>query len=333
MKRIPPAILIAVMSLLLCYACNLFVKETDEFDLDDTVRIAIGQKLYENERLWLRLDKITLDSRCPAGMASDPPGHVEGQFTAGGWGDTETLAFRTDSVNSISFMVPFEGGIGGGNYFILHIIDVNPVKSDSVTAIPSKDYRIDFVLESGMVARKPNIYLYPEKSLKLDVSLFFPQGGEVIVSDPQYPADWLDIRVRPDGRIGRKYDYLFYEAAIPDLWQYSEGWVVKQDILPLFFRSNLEAYGFNENEIRDFMDYWIPLLNTAPYYAVYPQHTASVNYAVKLRISERPDAMLRLFYVIDEAQDKFTLPEPEIPEFERNGFSVTEWGVVLGVSE
>lgn len=330
MKRIPAAILIAIISLLLYDGCNLFVKETDEFDLNDTVRIAIGQKLYENERLWLRLDEISYDSRCPEGMQCYIAGHVEGQFTVGGWGDTETLAFRTDSVNSISFMVPFEGGdIGGGNYFILHIIDVNPPRLDFETAIPKKDYRIDFVLESGMVARKPNIYLYPEKSLKLDVSLFFPQGGEVIESDPQYPGDWLDIRVRPDGRIDRKYDYLFYEAAIPDLWQYSEGWVVKQDMLPLFFRSNLEAYGFNENEILDFMDYWIPLLNTAPYYAIYPQHTASVNYAVKLSISERPDALLRLFYIIDEAQDKFTLPEPEIPEFERSGFTVTEWGVVF----
>lgn len=323
-----------MVSVLLYYGCNLFVKETNDFDLNDTVRVAIGQKLYENERLWLRLDEISHDSRCPAGMQSEPPGHVEGQFTAGGWGDTQTLAFRTDSLNSISFMVPFEGGdIGGGNYFILHIIEVNPLKSDSVTAIPNKDYRIDFVLESGMVAKKPNIYLYPEKTAKLDVSLFFPQGGEVIESDPQYPAQWSDVRVRPDGRINRKYDFLFYEAVLTDLWQYSEGWVVKQDMLPLFFRSNLEAYGFNENEIRDFMDYWIPLLNTAPYYAIYPQHTANVNYAVKLRISKRPDTLLRLFYVIDEVQEKFTLPEPEIPEFERSGFCVTEWGVMFGVKE
>lgn len=324
-------IIMLMMSVLLYYGCNLFVKETDDFDLNDTVRVAIGQKLYESERLWLRLDEISHDSRCPAGMQSEPPGYVEGQFTAGGWGDTETLVFRTDSLNSISFMVPFEGGIGGGNYFILHIIEVNPPKPDSETAIPNKDYRIDFVLESGVVARKPNIYLYPEKTVKIDVSLFFPHGGEVIESDPQYPAEWIDIKVRPDGSINREYGYLFYEATIPDLWQYSEGWVVKQDMLPLFFRSNLEAYGFNEAEIKDFMDYWIPLLNTAPYYAVYPQHTVNVNYAVKLRISERPDALLRLFYVIDEVQDKFTLPEPEIPEFERRGFIVTEWGVVFNL--
>ena len=330
MKRIPPAMMIMMISVLFYYGCNLFVKETDDFDLNDTVRIAIGEKLYENERLWLRLDKITFDSRCPAGMASEPAGHVEGQFTAGGWGDTETLAFRTDSVNSISFMVPFEGGdIGGGNYFILHIIKVNPLKPDDETAIPKKDYRIDFVIESGMVARKPNIYLYPKKTLKLDVSLFFPHGGEVIESDPQYPGDWINIKVRPDGSIDRKYGYLFYEAAVPDLWQYSEGWVVKRDMLPLFFRSNLEAYGFNDSEIKDFMDYWIPLLNAAPYYAVYPQHTAEVNFAVGLSISEHPDAMLRLFYVIHQTQEAYLLPEPVIPVFERKGFSVTEWGVIL----
>ncbi|MDD4962257.1 MAG: hypothetical protein PHX07_08480, partial [Candidatus Marinimicrobia bacterium] len=78
MKRIPPAMMIMMISVLFYYGCNLFVKETDDFDLNDTVRIAIGEKLYENERLWLRLDKITFDSRCPAGMASEPAGHVEG---------------------------------------------------------------------------------------------------------------------------------------------------------------------------------------------------------------------------------------------------------------
>ncbi|MDD3966083.1 MAG: hypothetical protein WCY99_05895 [Candidatus Neomarinimicrobiota bacterium] len=329
MKKILTTMMIVMMSVLLYYGCNLFVKNTDDFDLNDTVRIAIGEKLYENERLWLHLDEISHDSRCPEGMQCLIAGHVEGQFTAGGWGGTETLGFRTDSLSSPSFMVPFEGNIGGGNYYILHIIDIIPQRTDLETTIPQKDYRIDFVLEPGAVARKPNIYLYPEKTVKLDVSLFFPQGGEVIESDPPYPGDWTDIRVRPDGRIDRKFGYLFYEAVIPDLWQYSEGWVVKRDMLPLFFRSNLEAYGFNDSEIKDFMDYWIPLLNAAPYYAVYPQHTAEVNFAVGLSISEHPDAMLRLFYVIHQTQEAYLLPEPVIPVFERKGFSVTEWGVIL----
>jgi hypothetical protein len=116
---------------------------------------------------------------------------------------------------------------------------------------------------------------------------------------------------------------------LPDLWQYSEGWVVKQEALSLFFISNLEAYGFNGPEIQDFLDYWIPRMNTAPYYAVYPQHTADVNFAVKLRISQRPDSCLRLFYVVDEVQAYFSLPEPEIPEFKRKGFTVSEWGLIL----
>lgn len=329
MKKTLATVMIVMMSVLLYYGCNLFVKDTDEFDLGDTVRIAIGQKLYENERLWLRPDEISYDSRCPAGMQSEPAGHVEGKFTAGGWGKCETFAFRTDSLSSPSFMVPFEGNIGGGNYYMLHVVDVIPQKPHFETAIPKEDYRVDFVLVSGAVARKPNIYIYPEKTLKLDVSLHFPHGGEVIKFEPQYPAEWTNIRVRPDGSINGKYDYLFYEAVIPDLWQYSEGWVVKRNILPLFFRSNLEAYGFNDAEIKDFMDYWIPLLNTAPFYAIYPQHTANVNYAVKLSISESPDALLRLFYVIEEVQSDFELPGPDIPEFERIGFTVTEWGVIL----
>ena len=30
--------------------------------------------------------------------------------------------------------------------------------------------------------------------------------------------------------------------------------------------------GFNQKEIDDFMEYWIPLLTDHPYYAIYPQY-------------------------------------------------------------
>ncbi|MBW6458857.1 MAG: hypothetical protein K0B52_06835, partial [FCB group bacterium] len=207
MKKILPFFLALILAVIVFSGCDpLFPVDKDQFDLNDTVRIAIGEKLYENERLWIRLEKITFDSRCPAGMQSEPAGHVEGQFTVGGWGNRETLAFRTDSLRSPSFMVPFDNISSGGRYYILNIIDVIPLQTDSETAIPKEDYRVDFVLEAGDVAKKPNIYLYPEKTVKLDVSLFFPHGGEVIESDPQYPEDWKGIRVRPDGRIVRKYD-------------------------------------------------------------------------------------------------------------------------------
>ena len=163
----------------------------------------------------------------------------------------------------------------------------------------------------------------------MSVSLQFPHGGKVIESDPFYPLLWKNIKVKPDGKIDRKYDFLFYEAEIPDLWQYSEGWVVAMDDLTEFFEKNLKDYSFNENEIEDFIEFWIPELINSPYYEIYPQYTEMVNQVIKLKISPYPDAKLRLHYVIKETEKYFELPVPEISAFDRHGFTVTEWGVIL----
>ena len=135
--------------------------------------------------------------------------------------------------------------------------------------------------------------------------------------------------VKPDGKINGVNDYLFYEAVLPDRWQHEKGWSVKQADLKLFFERNMAAYGFNEQEITDFTDYWIPRLEDSPYYAIYPQHTATVDQVVDLNISKKPKSVLRLFYVIKETPEKEDMPVPTIPIFERKCFTVTEWGVIL----
>ncbi|MDD3807569.1 MAG: hypothetical protein PHE86_06000 [Candidatus Marinimicrobia bacterium] len=132
----------------------------------------------------------------------------------------------------------------------------------------------------------------------------------------------------PNGRIDNIYDFLFYEASVSDLWQVEQGWGVSREDLSGFFLENLSAYGFNNREIDDFLEYWIPLLNGSPYYAIYPQYTSHIADVITLTISKTPDSVLRLFYVIKEVSEVKTLSEPVIPEFDRIGFAVTEWGVI-----
>ena len=71
------------------------------------------------------------------------------------------------------------------------------------------------------VDRKPNLYLYPEKKTKMTVTMDFPHGGKVIESDPGYPEKWQNIKVKPNGKIDKKFDFLFYECEIPDVWHTS----------------------------------------------------------------------------------------------------------------
>jgi hypothetical protein len=91
-------------------------------------------------------------------------------------------------------------------------------------------------------------------------------------------------------------------------------------------------YCFAENEIADFTNYWIPKFTSAGFYEIYPQNQKLIESVIQLDISKIPDNLLRLFYVIRESSNNsgFVLPEPKIDNtFKREGFFVTEWGVVL----
>jgi len=178
---------------------------------------------------------------------------------------------------------------------------------------------------------KPNIYLYPTENKILSVTLNFPSGGKIITSIPDYGKGWL-VSVDTNGIINNKYEYLFYESEQPDVWQTNEGWIINVSDLEQFFSENLSKYGFIGREIKDFTDYWIPKLKGYEYYEIYPQEKKIIDTVITLEITDTPDAVLRLFYLIrgtdSTTNSKIIAPADNIP-FIRTGFCVTEWGVVL----
>jgi hypothetical protein len=183
----------------------------------------------------------------------------------------------------------------------------------------------------GPVAYKPNIYLYPTETTVLDIRLRFPLGGKIISSIPDYGNGW-SIEVDSSGIINNRYEYLFYESKQPDVWQKKYGWIIKRAELEPFFRGNMLKHGFNGKEIQDFTAYWIPRLTDFEYYEIYPQESAVIGRVVKLEISSQPDNILRLFYLIkgvnSDSNNSIELPAKNTA-FKRNGFFVTEWGVLL----
>lgn len=183
---------------------------------------------------------------------------------------------------------------------------------------------------AGPVALKPNIYIYPTEKMQLFVNLSFPLGGNILTSIPDYNTGW-NVTVEPSGKIDNTYTYLFYESSQPDVWQTEKGWQVKQSELTQFFTSNMENYGFSEREIIDFIDFWIPLFKDKEYYTIYPQTNVELNQAISINFSTSPDKIMRLFYLVkgDDNKPTIKLEKPVIPTFERTGFYVTEWGVLL----
>lgn len=182
---------------------------------------------------------------------------------------------------------------------------------------------------SSITVRKPNIYIYPEIKTSMHVSLIFPRGGSVIELIPLYVNGW-NIEVDSTGKINNTYHYLFYESENPDLSQYDNGWIIKKEELGAFFSHNMSEAGFIPKEIDDFIEYWIPLLNNYPYYAIYPQYASDISKMIVLKFSIQPDNILRLFYSIKGlGNDRINITAPTIPKFLREGFVVAEWGVIL----
>lgn len=180
-----------------------------------------------------------------------------------------------------------------------------------------------------IVHYKPNIYIYPNEKIQLKVKINFPAGGEVTRSTPQYKNGW-DITVLKDGKINNEYDYLFYECKTPDLTQNEYGWIINKDSLKNFFSSNLSQSNYKENEINDFIQYWIPRLNDYKYYEIYPQYTSTMERMTVLNYSSKPAHVFRLNYVIKGLNNKnVKIKTPKIEKAIRKGYNSVEWGVIL----
>ena len=155
-------------------------------------------------------------------------------------------------------------------FLILFFVFITYLTTASTLQSCRKDNNdTDEECDTCIVAYKPNIYLYPIEKTQLTVKLKFPKGGKVIKSIPEYRKSW-NVSVASNGLINDSFTYLFYESSQPDIWQREYGWTINVDELDLFFRKNLNDYGFKAHEIDDFIDYWIPRLKEYDYYLIYP---------------------------------------------------------------
>jgi len=228
--------------------------------------------------------------------------------------------FKTDSLGHFS-TDKLEFGlykfIGDGNF-----------TKFSETVIVDKYYQ-DIFISNWVQFRKPNIYIYPETDTNIEIYLDFPRGGYITESLPSYDDGWK-INVSSEGRINGTYECLYYEFNAPDLCQYDYGWVVERENLEKFFRQNMEAYGFNDKEIDDFIDYWVPKLNKFKRYIIFPQLNEDISRVIQIRCSREIDTLFRLYYAIMGTNFiGVEITPPEIYPFERNGFTIVEWGVIL----
>lgn len=183
----------------------------------------------------------------------------------------------------------------------------------------------------GVGALKPNIYLYSNEETEAKVTFDVPQW--LRVSDPLYEGSW-QARVLGDGGIvmedGSEHGYLFYESETqPFYFQKEEGWRIGAETRQEQFRSILEAYGFNEKETLDFLEFWVTRLDPGEDYMMYPQMTGTVDRAMPLTVVPACDSVFRLWFTFEKASEMTDVKEPEIVEAERSGFTLVEWGGII----
>ncbi len=174
---------------------------------------------------------------------------------------------------------------------------------------------------------KPVIYLYPEE--KTDVSVKLDLDGAITCAYPDYRDGW-EITAYPDGTIVDKYDgeeyyCLYWEGKGAADWDMSKGFVVKAEDAADFLRSKLKEIGLTPRESNEFIIYWLPELQKNECNFITFQ-TEAYEKNAGLEISPAPDSLLRVFMVYEPCSEDFSAEPQEFEPFERNGFTVVEWG-------
>ncbi len=177
---------------------------------------------------------------------------------------------------------------------------------------------------------KPVIYLYPEQSTEVSVRL--PRFIEVTVSEPAYPATGWQVTAHPNGSLdyadGQTYGSLYWEGLGVGYQAPKQGFVVKDGEQAVFLKDILFKYGLNEVEAREFMDFWLPEMQGAPYYRL-SFLTDEWNKAAPLYVTPAPDMSIRIFMDWQKLSAPISLEAPEIITPERKGFTLVEWGGLL----
>ena len=202
---------------------------------------------------------------------------------------------------------------------------------------------------------KPAVYLYTKKPLTDNLTVEFKDGKATKIV-PQLPLTkkftWKNITAK-DGKIivdGKTYDYLFYEGTMKKPLQSDQGWILekndtglyldKEEItypeLQEFFIKELQKAGLYENEIHDFMNFWLGddkklfLGKNSFKYAIkyVPQNVLDDAISIE---TEHEYTRIRVLYTIEEITEDIELNEPVYYKPITKDNVLHEWGIITEV--
>ena len=176
---------------------------------------------------------------------------------------------------------------------------------------------------------KPVVYLYPERETDVHVELELTEA-ELSTTYPRYNNGW-DVTAYADGKLVNKADgthhrYLFWDAVnCRTHFDFSKGFCVAGSDTESFLKEKLTYMGMTEEEMNEFIVYWLPRMEHNKYNLITFQGDAYTNSA-KLDITPKPDSVLRIFMAYAPLEEAIDIEPQQLETFERNGFAVVEWG-------
>ena len=135
----------------------------------------------------------------------------------------------------------------------------------------------------------------------------------------------------PDGTLVNKADgshhrYLFWDAVnCRTRFDFSEGFCVAGCDTEQFLKEKLTYMGLTEDEMNEFIVYWLPLMEHNAYNLIAFQGDAYTNSA-KLTVTPAPDRECRVFMAYIPLENAVEIEPQELETFERTGFALVEWG-------
>lgn len=178
---------------------------------------------------------------------------------------------------------------------------------------------------------KPLILLYPQKDTLVDIQLNFQPWFSATFPEYNTNKKWWSVLAHPDGTL---IDYssnqetygLFWEGLASDMeFDLTKGFVMKGSEVRDFLYAKLREMGLETKEYSDFIMYWYPKLQDYPYVQITFAGKDYTNKAI-LDITPKPDSLLRVFMIAKPLSEYQNIQPQTFEKFERNGFSVVEWG-------
>lgn len=215
---------------------------------------------------------------------------------------------------------------------------------DYIDRFPKEDYskhigyHYEYSVDTGKVVKtpalivggfeKPVLYLYPKED-NTRVTVSFSHPSLLTTTYPRYDRYW-SVTANRNGDLyddnGKYYYGLYWEEDGVSSVDFSTGFFVTKDNAISFLEDKLSHLGLNDKERNEFIMYWLPVLEKNGNSLVYFELTDERESFNSLRITPRPDSLLRLSIHIKKVDGYTNVKEQKLPSFERKGFSAIEWG-------